>query len=155
MNPTPFSREPLRGLALLAAAFASLALAIPASAASLDGIWQNRNGTVEVKVAPCGRAYCGTVIAARGSAIGDARAGGVGRLVGTRVMDGYTPAGGGTWRGSVFVPQLGGHLSSNLRFVDSNTVEVSGCVLAGLVCKTKVWHRIGSPSEGAALARGR
>jgi uncharacterized protein (DUF2147 family) len=127
-------------------AFVGAALAWPGGAAAspLDGIWRNRNGTVEIRVAPCGPNVCGTVVAARGDALVDARAGGLASLVGTRVMHDYALRGDGTWHGRVFVPQLGRTLPSRIRFVDRFTVEVSGCVLGGIVCKTKVWRRVSS-----------
>src|SRR3954466_178230 len=98
-----------RGLAFAAAA-AAAAGGGQAAAAPLDGIWQNRNATLEVQIAPCGRHYCGIVVGARGQAIADARQRGTTRLVGTEVLKDYAPADGGMWRGSVFVPELGRHL---------------------------------------------
>lgn len=121
----------------------------PATAALIEGIWQNRNGTLEVQVAPCGPKYCGTVVGARGQAVVDARDGGVKRLIGTLVMKDYAPAPDGSWRGSVFVPNLGRHLSSKLTFVDANTVQITGCALAGLICRAKMWRRL-TPHVGRA-----
>jgi uncharacterized protein (DUF2147 family) len=141
-------------LALAMLAGSSLIPTSPANAAPVEGIWQNRNGTMEVQVAPCGRAYCGTVVAARGAAIADAREGGLTRLVGTTVMKDYAQAADGSWHGSVFVPKLGRHLSSKLIFVDADTVQISGCVLGGLVCKAKTWRRL-SQRAGRVLASAR
>jgi uncharacterized protein (DUF2147 family) len=31
-------------------------------------------------------------------------------------------------------------MRSTIRFLDDDTVQVSGCALAGLICKTKMWH---------------
>ncbi|MEA3001664.1 MAG: hypothetical protein QOH81_452 [Sphingomonadales bacterium] len=140
-----------RTIALAALAGSALLRPAPAAAAAVEGVWQNRNGTVEVQVAPCGPLYCGTVIAARGDAIADARKGGAARLVGTRVLKDYAPAADGSWRGSVFVPELGRHLSSKLSFVDADTVLISGCALGGLICKTKTWRRLSPHVERASL----
>ena len=120
------------------------ALAHPAVAAAvgIDGVWQNRNHTVDVRIAPCGARYCGIVIAARGEALDKARALGMTRLVGAHILKDYVPSRDGTWRGSVFVPELRGHVGSTIRLVDDHTLQVSGCALGGLVCKTKVWHRV-------------
>jgi uncharacterized protein (DUF2147 family) len=143
----------LRGLAFAFAAAAAVCGA-KAAAVSLEGTWQNRNATLEVQIVPCGRHYCGIVVGARGEAIADARQRGAPRLVGTEVLKDYAPAPDGVWRGSVFVPELGRHLSSRIRFVDADTVQLSACALGGLICKTKVWHRL-APPHGLALARGR
>jgi len=136
-----------------AVAAAAASAGTEAAAATLDGVWQNRNATLEVQIAPCGRQHCGTVIGARGQALADARQRGAPRLVGTEVLKDYAPADDGVWRGSVFVPELGRHLSSRIRFVDADTVQLSACALGGLICKTKVWHRL-APPHGLTLARG-
>ena len=69
-------------------------------------------------------------------------------------MKDYAQAADGSWRGSVFVPKLGRHLTSKLTFVDADTVQISGCVLGGLVCKAKTWRRL-SPRAGRVLASAR
>ena len=142
----------LRGLAFAFAAAAAVGGA-KAGATSIEGIWQNRNATLEVRIVPCGRHYCGIVVGARGEAVADARLSGTQRLVGTQVLKDYAPAADGLWRGSVFVPELGRHLSSRIRFLDADTVQLSACALGGLICKTKVWHRL-APPHGLTLARG-
>ena len=127
----------------------------PATAAPVEGIWQNRNGTLEVQVAPCGPKYCGTVVGARGQAVADAREGGMTRLVGSLVMKDYAPAPDGSWHGSVFVPKLGRHLSSRLTFVDANNVRITACALGGLICRDKMWRRLPAHLERASLASGK
>ena len=105
---------------------------------------------MNVQVASCGRKYCGTVVAAHGDALDDARAGGIDRLVGARVLRDYAAAADGTWHGRVFVPELRRTLRSTIRFVDADTVQVSGCAVGGLICRTKLWHRLAPPQETAA-----
>jgi uncharacterized protein (DUF2147 family) len=122
--------------------------AAPVQAKTLDGLWQNRKGTLDVLVAPCGPRYCGTVVEARGEAA--AQAGGRARLVGTRVLEDFAPSRDGLWRGRVYAPQLHGRLSSKIRIVDPNTIEITACLFAGLGCDSNLWHRIGEPRESAA-----
>jgi uncharacterized protein (DUF2147 family) len=38
----------------------------PVAAAPIEGLWRNRNGTVDVRIARCEQKYCGTVVAAHG-----------------------------------------------------------------------------------------
>ena len=121
---------------------------MPAAAASLDGLWQNRKGTLDVLVAPCGARYCGTVVEARGEAA--AQAGGRGRLVGMRVLEDFFPGRDGIWHGRVYAPQLHGRLSSKIRILDPKTIEITACLFAGLGCDSNRWHRIGGPRESAA-----
>lgn len=117
-----------------------------AAAAPIEGLWQNRSRTLDVRIAPCGARYCGTIVAARGRAIEDAGKLGVKRLIGARILDDYAPARDGTWRGRVFVPQLRGQVDSRIRFVDADTLQLTGCGLGGAVCKTKLWHRLSGGS---------
>ena len=133
----------------LVVALAAPALA-PATAATLDGLWQNRKRTLDVAVAPCGAHYCGTVVAARGEAA--EQAGGRARIVGTRVLEDFAPGRDGIWRGRLYAPQLHGHLSTKIRIVDENTIEITTCLFAGLGCDSNLWRRIG---EGRATASTR
>jgi uncharacterized protein (DUF2147 family) len=125
--------------------------AVPATAAPLEGMWQNRKGTLDVLVAPCGSNVCGTVVEARGEAA--AQAGGRARLVGTRVLQAFAPGRDGLWHGHIYAPQLHGRLSSKIRVVDPNTIEITACLFAGLGCDSNRWHRIGAPPESAAATR--
>ena len=136
---------------LLLLAFLAGAAPAPASAGTLDGLWQNRKGTLDVLVAPCGARMCGTVVEARGEAA--AQAGGRAKLVGTRVLENFEPGRDGLWRGHVYAAQLHGRLGAKIRVVDSNTIEITACLFAGLGCDSNLWHRIGGPRESAAAGR--
>ena len=39
--------------------------------------------------------------------------------------------------------------------VPPQSIEAEQCALGGLICKTKVWHRVAPPRPGIMLARGR
>src|SRR3954466_7493870 len=91
---------------LTTSAFVLLAAAGPASAqAALEGHWKNPKGSVVVKVAPCGNAWCGTVVQATAKAKASARRGGTANLVGTRILSGVRPAGDGSFKGQAFDPK--------------------------------------------------
>ncbi len=122
---------------------AALLVAVPAAAAPpLTGTWRNPAGSVEVAMAPCGGRLCGTVAAASERAREDAAGGGTDRLVGTQLFRGLVPDGPGHWSGEVFVPDLGRTVQGSLALVDPETIEVSGCIVPGLVCQTQVWTRV-------------
>jgi uncharacterized protein (DUF2147 family) len=125
----------------------------PAAAATLEGLWQNRKATLDVLVAPCGTHVCGTVVEARGEAA--AQAGGRQKLVGTRVLEDFAPSRDGLWRGHVYAPQLHGRLSSRIRIVDANTIEITACLFAGLGCDSNLWHRIGEARPAGSPAASR
>ena len=122
----------------------AVVLAIPAvTAARITGTWRNPAGTVEVGMAPCGPRLCGTVVWASDRAKDDAANGGTDRLVGTQLFRGLVADGPGRWSGTVFVPDLGQTVQGSLAQVGSDALEVSGCVIPGLVCQTQTWTRVG------------
>src|ERR671933_1985525 len=88
---------------LLAISGAALAFA-PTSAlakSSLEGRW--RNGAMQIMIAPCGPALCGTVVRASGKQQARAERGSGTNLIGARLMKNIRPSGPGRYIGDVFV----------------------------------------------------
>ena len=85
----------------LAALLVALAPASANARSNLEGRW--KNGKMEIVIAPCGRALCGTVVKASAEQQARAQSGSGTHLIGARVIDGIQPAGGGTYRANVFV----------------------------------------------------
>ena len=133
-----------RTLLLAAALFAAPALAAPASAASpIEGQWTNPARNVTVRIAPCGgRTLCGRVVNASPDARAAAAAAGTPRLVGTQLMSGLVPAGQGAWTGEFFVPDRNVRAPGELRLLGPRTLEIEGCAVAGLLCKSQRWSRV-------------
>jgi len=125
--------------------FASLALfAAPASAQAIEGQWTNYKRNVVVQVERCGPAYCGRVIQASAKAQEKARKGGTPKLVGTQILTGLKPVGDGRYRGKAFVPKRNIHATATVRQLNDNVMQVSGCVLGGLLCDNEKWTRVTS-----------
>lgn len=121
-------------IALLAVAST---MPVTASAkAAIEGQWKNPKGSVIVRVAPCGNAFCGTVSWA--SAKNRAK----GATPGTRVLSDLRPAGDGVYKGRAFEPKrdIGG--SATVRQLGPNLMVVRGCAIAGLICKEQRWTRV-------------
>ena len=112
------------------------------AAAGIGGTWTNPAGSVDVDMAPCGPRLCGTVVRASAKAKADAAGGGTYRLIGTQLFRGLVADGRGHWSGAVFVPDLGRTVTGTLALVDADSLEVSGCVVPGLLCQTQVWTRV-------------
>lgn len=125
--------------------FAALALAglsAPAAAATpVEGRWANPKKSVIIEVAPCGQAYCGTVVWATERAKANARKGGTRNLIGTRLITGARPTGDGTYKGRGFVPKQNIHAPATVRIAGGNTLIVKGCAL-GFICKEQRWTRV-------------
>ncbi|MEO6198691.1 MAG: DUF2147 domain-containing protein [Sphingomicrobium sp.] len=121
-----------------------IALPSPALAkAPLEGQWENPKGSVVVRVAACGDAYCGTVIEASAKAKASARNGGTPSLIGTRILSGVRANGDGTYKGRAFDPKRNIHAPATIRMQGAGTLLIKGCVLSGMICKEQRWTRVG------------
>ena len=121
-------------------------VALPTQAlakAPLEGRWKNPKGSVVVRVAACGEAFCGTVVDATAKAKTTARKGGTRTLIGTRILSDVRPQGDGTYRGHAFDPKRNIHAPATIRMQGGGTLVIRGCVLRGLICKEQRWTRVG------------
>lgn len=119
-----------------------LALAGQAAPDPLVGYWTNRSGSVVVLIAPCGDgAWCGTVQYASDKARMDAARGGTPNLVGTELMHKFVEVAPGRWKGSLFVPDLKTHPKAELSLLDDSRLNVRGCAVGRLLCKSETWTR--------------
>ena len=120
------------------------AVSVTASAqAAIEGHWMNPKGSVVVRLAPCGRAFCGTVVKASPKAQESARNGGTPKLIGTQILSGLRPAGNGTFKGQVFDPKRNIRAPATIRVDGDNAITVRGCAIAGmLLCKEQRWTRV-------------
>jgi uncharacterized protein (DUF2147 family) len=97
---------------------------------------------MEIVIAPCGGALCGTVVKASARQQARAQDGSGTRLIGARVIDNIQPAGPGAWRANVFVADRDTNARGTIQMVGPNRLSVRGCVWL-VVCKTTHWDRIG------------
>ena len=147
------SKRPPGGLAML-----SLSLAAPMAAEATvsgppTGNWMNPKGTVEVNTRACGANLCGRVVWASPKAMKDARDGGTPNLIGTELLRDYRAAGSDKWRGTIFVPDMGKSFSSKMVELGSNSLQVSGCMIGGLICRKQVWHRAPQSASNKHIVR--
>jgi uncharacterized protein (DUF2147 family) len=125
----------------------ALALALtssPTAAAApspLEGLWSNPNGSVVVRIGPCGEQLCGRVVSASPKARDKAAQGGTNHLIGTTLLSNIKTAGVNLWRGRVFLPKQNTHATGNLRLAGTQ-LTVHGCLL-GIICKNQTWLKVG------------
>lgn len=127
-------------------ALAAIAVAVPVTAsaqAALEGHWRNPKGSVVVKVAPCGKAYCGFVVQASPKAKATARRGGTPELIGTQILSAMRPTGDGSYKGVAFDPKRNIHAPATIRLQGSETLVIRGCLIRGFICKEQRWTRVG------------
>lgn len=120
---------------------ASSSIASPARE-GIEGTWKNRPNTLIVRIARCGDALCGTVLAAADTAKESVRKAGTPTLVGTQVLTGLRRSSGGSYSGRVFNPNLNVHAAATVTLVSPTVLLVRGCVLAGLICREQHWTRV-------------
>jgi uncharacterized protein (DUF2147 family) len=125
---------------------AALALAAPVLAQGQDpsGTYLSESGDTRVRIARCGGAYCGTIVAVRGETkdVNNPDAGLRSRgLVGVQMISNIRPSGAG-FDGSLYNYKDGRTYSGRMNFSGGNAMQLSGCVLGGLICRTQTWTRV-------------
>jgi uncharacterized protein (DUF2147 family) len=130
------------------------ALIGPAFAGDPTGTWLTEGGKSQVRLVNCGEALCGRVEwlkepsdPATGKPKRDARNADPGKrdrpLIGVDILMGMrrgeTPD---QWAGDIYNPEDGKTYQARLTLQGARTLEVKGCVLAGLICKSQAWSRV-------------
>jgi uncharacterized protein (DUF2147 family) len=127
------------------AALATLATAVPANAtAPVEGFWRSPKSTIVIHIAPCGPQLCGTVTWANARAKQNA-ARHEPHLVGARLLTGLK-GGPSRYSGSVWIPDQDIHATAKVQVLSQRSLQVSGCVFFGLLCKSQVWPRVDGPT---------
>ncbi len=128
---------------LLALVTAAPAEAQRPRAADPAGVWESPGGNTRIRIARCGRQWCGTVAWASDTARADAARAGHPDLVGMELFEGFRRTGPKSFEGQVFVPDLNRRLNGELTLIDRQTIEVRGCLFGRLGCRTERWTRSG------------
>ncbi len=139
---------------LASAAFAMLCLAAvtPASAADPRGNWLTENGKAKVAIVNCGSALCGNIVAlkepndlATGKPKTDSNNPDAAKrtrpMIGVQIVIDMKPDTADKWKGQVYNAEDGKTYSGSITLVNGATLNLQGCALAGLICKTQTWTR--------------
>ena len=123
---------------LALAALAAFALASPAFADPVEGVWKTEvddGAYAHVTFAPCGDKYCAN-ISRTFNAEGEYTSANLGKPI---VWD-MVPQGGGSYKqGKIWQPSSGKVYTSKMTLT-GDSLKVSGCV--GPICKGQTWTRI-------------
>lgn len=128
----------MKKIAMTAAAL--IALAAPAMADPLEGMWQtsrddNGNSGI-IEVAPCGAALCGTLVRSFDAKGNDMASANIGR----QIISETVAQGGGAYRGKVWSPDRDKTYNSRLQLT-GDALAVSGCVF-GICRDGGAWTRV-------------
>jgi len=130
-------------------AIASIVLVTPAPTlsqkSSQDLVLRNPSNSVHVRIHPCGKSRCGTVVWANDKAKADSARGGTRNLVGTELFREFREVSPNVWKGKVFVPDLNKVFTGTGTVKDQNIVVARGCLFGSIGCKSQTWTRIRQP----------
>ena len=130
-----------------------LAAATPAMAAEPLGKWLTEDGEATIAIARCGAALCGTIVALKTpidpatgrpqTDVNNPDAAKAGRpLIGVQIIFDMRPGGtADTWDGQLYNAEDGKTYSGSIAVTGANTLELKGCALFGLICKSQTWTR--------------
>jgi uncharacterized protein (DUF2147 family) len=116
----------------------------PAAAQDATGVWLSQTGETRVRIAACGAEMCGTVIWQQtpGKDVNNPDAARRDRpIVGIRMMFGMKKS-GAEWNGQLYNFQDGKTYTGKMKLSGANAMELGGCVMGGLVCRTQTWTRV-------------
>jgi uncharacterized protein (DUF2147 family) len=130
-----------------------LAAVTPACAGDPHGNWLTENGRATVAIVDCGGALCGKIIALKepnDPATGKPKtdnnnsdaAKRVRPLIGVQiVIDMKSDGTANKWKGQVYNAEDGKTYYGSIALVNAKTLNLQGCALGGLICKTQTWTR--------------
>jgi uncharacterized protein (DUF2147 family) len=126
------------------AAFGLALLALPAQAQSSDpsGIWLTQSGDTRVRIAKCGAALCGIIVSStyqKDTNNSDPKLR-ERSMVGVQMISDIRPTGDG-FSGQLYNPQDGKTYTGKLKVMSPTTLQLSGCVLGGLICRSQTWTK--------------
>ncbi len=118
---------------IIASALCSTLVAVPASAADINGNWARGDGKARVRIAPCGDNICATNTWIKP---GTPR-----EKTGDRLVMDIKADEKGAYSGTAFDPQRDKSYKLTVT-VNGDNMTTRGCIVAGLLCKGISWTRI-------------
>ena len=126
----------------IAATIALLPSFAIAQSVEQDLVLRNPQNSVHVRIHPCGKTRCGTVVWANAKAKADSARGGTPNLVGTELFREFREVSPKVWKGKVFVPDVNRVFTGTGTVKDKDTILARGCLLGSIGCKSEVWTRV-------------
>jgi uncharacterized protein (DUF2147 family) len=136
----------------LAACAQTTAPAASTDAADHKGRWLTASGNLEVEIAPCGQALCGTVVrvvanksmAAPNATMApvDARP-----ALGIRILADFTPSGDGEWEGRIYNRENGKTYSCVMALLTPDQLKIRPYIVLPLFGQTQIWRRVSTPAD--------
>jgi uncharacterized protein (DUF2147 family) len=141
-----------RSLSIAAMAISLFALIASVHAQSLVGTWLTEDGSSRVQFRSCAQNQCGYIVWLRepvDPATGKARQDKFNSddslksrpLLGLLLISDIAATTAGAWQGTLYNPRDGNSYQGKLTDLGGGRLQLKGCALLGLVCKTEVWTK--------------
>jgi uncharacterized protein (DUF2147 family) len=148
-------RQPIHIIGAAAPAALVLAVTLPASAASVEGLWSLGEGRAQISISECGDGLCGRIVQTEKLKVNPDIVDKKNRnpllrlrkIKGLQILAGFV-GGPSEWKnGTIYNPDDGSTYRATIRLVDENTIKAVGCIVWPLCKSTKLTRVAG---EGAA-----
>lgn len=129
----------------LLAALCAVATPSLADANKVSGTWQSQSGITRVKVTPCGAGLCANVVWQQNPSKDVHNPDPAKRerpIVGLQLVSNMKPVGDGEWSGSIYNYEDGQTYQGKVKVNNANAIEIGGCVMGGMICRSKTWTKV-------------
>jgi uncharacterized protein (DUF2147 family) len=118
------------------------------AAASPMGRWLTDNGNLEIEIAPCGKAICGTVVKVLAnrsmSGSGEMTAADKRDPMGMVILKDFAPSGEGAWKGEIYNRENAKTYDCELSLGAPDQLVLRPYIGLPILGKTLVWRRVGA-----------
>jgi uncharacterized protein (DUF2147 family) len=122
------------------------------------GTWLTESGNLEIEIAPCGEALCGTVVAVRANRSMsnpdqemkpvDGRS-----PMGMTILSELVPTGNGSWDGRIYNRENGKIYDCLMTPLSATQLQIRGYKFLPLIGKSQVWTRLDEQPVTAGVLR--
>ena len=125
--------------------------AIAAPPTSPVGRWLTESGNLEVEIAPCGKAICGTVVKVLAnrsmSGSGEMAATDNRNPLGMTILKDFMPTSDDTWQGEIYNRENAKTYACKISLDAANQLVVRAYVGLPMFGKTQVWRRVAAAAS--------
>jgi len=130
--------------------------ALASTAYAQTGRWITASGNLEIEIAPCGQALCGTAVRVLAnnsmSTPGKSMASNMPGL-GLTILRNFTSTGDGVWTGYIYDRENGKTYRCRMRELSPDQLEIHPYIGIPLFGQTQIWHRATDSTETSATTK--
>jgi uncharacterized protein (DUF2147 family) len=135
-----------KAMAITAAPFLCATPAFAVSEGDLVGVWRHPDNGSHIQIYQCGESACAKVVSVADPGRKDVHNPNPKLrdrpVVGVVIMNGGKKVGPLKWQGRLYNTLDGGTYSGTLELVSEKQLKLSGCILGGLLCDSRIWTKM-------------